>query len=148
MTLWRLVLVVVALSYAGFGFAFFSRADEMAEMVKIAFATPAARTDFRATYGGLEFGLGVFLLLCALRREFVRIGLFAAACALIAMATARTTGIVMDGFDLLQFMIALTEWGAGALSTWGAVVAKPEKDAVPIPLQDATPDEPPLPPAA
>ena len=140
MTLWRLVLVVVALSYAGFGFAFISRPDEMAEMLSLAFATPGARTDFRATYGGLEFGIGVFLLLCALRREFVRIGLFAAACALVAMATARSMGLVLDGFDFLQFMIVLTEWGSGALATWGAVVAKPEKDAVPIPLQDATPE--------
>ena len=148
MTLWRLVLAVVALSYAGFGFAFMTRPDEMASMLSLAFGTPGARTDFRATYGGLEFGVGAFLLLCALRREFVRIGLFAAACALVAMATARTMGLVLDGFDLLQFMILLTEWGAGALSTWGAVVAKPEKDAVPIPLQDATPDDPPLPPAA
>jgi len=145
MTLWRLVLVVVALSYAGFGFAFVSRPDEMASMVSLAFGTPGARTDFRAMYGGLEFGVGVFLLLCALRREFVRIGLFASACALVAMATTRTLGLVVDGFDPLQFMIALTEWGAGALSTWGAVVAKPEKDAVPIPLQDATRDD--FPPA-
>ena len=91
-------------------------------------------------YGGLEFGVGVFLLLCALRREFVRIGLFASACALIAMATARTTGMVLDGFDFMQLFIVLSEWMGGAIATWGALMVKPEGDSVPTPLQDPTPD--------
>ena len=48
-------------------------------------------------YGGLEIGVGVFLLICAMRREFVRVGLFASACALVAMATSRTVGLMLDG---------------------------------------------------
>ena len=142
MTLWRLILAVIALSYAGFGFAFLFKPDEWGAMVSVAFTTSAGRTDFRAVYGGLEFGVGVFLFLCALRREFVRLGLFASACALIAMATARSTGMLLDGFDVLQFFIVLSEWLGGAIATYGAVVAKPERDAVPTPLQDPTPDGP------
>lgn len=136
MTLWRLVLAVIALAYAGFGFAFLSRPDEMASMIAIAFGTSGARTDFRAMYGGLEFGVGVFLLLCALRRQFVRLGLFASACALIAMATARTMGLMLDGFDFLQFIIVLTEWGAGGLTIWGAIAARPEQGSLPTPIQE------------
>ena len=142
MTLWRLILAVIALSYAGFGFAFLFKPDEWGAMVSVAFTTSSGRTDFRAVYGGLEFGVGVFLLLCALRREFVRLGLFASACALVAMATARSTGMLLDGFDVLQFFIVLSEWLGGAIATYGAVVAKPERDAVPTPLQDPTPDGP------
>jgi len=142
MTLWRLILAVIALSYAGFGFAFLFKPDEWGAMVSVAFTTSAGRTDFRAVYGGLEFGVGVFLFLCALRREFVRLGLFASACALIAMATARSTGMLLDGFDVLQLFIVLSEWLGGAIATYGAVVAKPERDAVPTPLQDPTPDGP------
>jgi hypothetical protein len=142
MTLWRLILAVIALSYAGFGFAFLFKPDEWGAMVSVAFTTSAGRTDFRAVYGGLEFGVGVFLLLCALRREFVRLGLFASACALVAMATARSTGMLLDGFDVLQFFVVLSEWLGGAIATYGAVVAKPERDAVPTPLQDPTPDGP------
>jgi hypothetical protein len=142
MTLWRLILAVIALSYAGFGFAFLFKPDEWGAMVSVAFTTSAGRTDFRAVYGGLEFGVGVFLFLCALRREFVRLGLFASACALIAMATARSTGMLLDGFDVLQFFIVLSEWLGGAIATYGAVVAKPERDAVPTPLQDPTPNGP------
>jgi hypothetical protein len=142
MTLWRLILAVIALSYAGFGFAFLFNPDEWAAMISVAFTLPAGRTDFRAVYGGLEFGVGVFLFLCALRREFVRLGLFAGACALIAMATARSTGLLLDGFNVLQFFIVLSEWLGGAIATYGAVVAKPERDAVPTPLQDPTPNGP------
>jgi hypothetical protein len=142
MTLWRLILAAIALSYAGFGFLFLFNPDVWGATVSIAFSAPAGRTDFRAMYGGLEFGVGVFLLLCALRREFVRIGLFASACALIAMATARSTGMILDGFDFLQFFIVLTEWLGGGIATWGALVARPEPDSVPTPLQDPTPDGP------
>ena len=88
MTLWRLILAVIALSYAGFGFAFLFNPDAWSATVSVAFTGPAGRTDFRAVYGGLEFGVGVFLFLCALRREFVRLGLFASACALVAMAAS------------------------------------------------------------
>jgi len=142
MTLWRLILALIALTYVGFGLLFLFNPDVWAETVSLAFTAPAGRTDFRATYGGLEFGVGVFLLLCSLRREFVRLGLFASACALIAMATARSTGLLLDGFDFLQFFIVLTEWIGGAIATWGALMAKPEHDSVPTPLQDPTPDEP------
>jgi len=148
MTLWRLILVFIALSYAGFGFAFISNPNEMAAMVSIVLPDAAARTDFRATYGGLEFGLGVFLLLCAFRREFVRVGLFAAACALVGMATSRTMGLVFDGFSFLQFMVVLSEWAGGALAAWGSLMARPAPDTLPPPTEDPTPEAGPLPPAA
>jgi hypothetical protein len=143
MTPWRLVLVLIALTYMGFGFMFLFDPDTWAGILALSFTTPAGRTDFRATYGGLEIGIGAFLLLCALRREFVRVGLFAGACALIAMATARSTGMLLDGFDFLQLFIAASEWLGGALATWGALMARPAKDEVPPPLHDPTPDGPP-----
>ena len=96
MTLWRLILAFIALTYAGLGFIFLFNPDAWGTTLSIAFTSPAGRTDFRAVYGGLEFGVGIFLLLCALRREFVRIGLFASACALVAMATARSTGLLLS----------------------------------------------------
>jgi hypothetical protein len=44
----------------------------------------------------------------------------------------------------LQFILALSEWAGGGLATWGALMAKPEKDSVPPPLEDPTPDDRPL----
>lgn len=142
MALWRLILAFIALLYAGFGFIFLFNPDTWSSTLSIAFTAPAGRTDFRASYGGLSFGIGIFLMLCALRREFIRIGLFAGACALVAMATARTTGLLLDGFDVLQALVAVTEWVGGVAATWGAIMVTPDRDSVPTPLQDPTPDEP------
>lgn len=148
MTLWRVILATIALTYAGLGFAFIYNPNEMAALLSLDVTNPSGRTDFRATYGGLPFGVGIFLLLCAFRREFVRIGLFAGACCLVAMATARSVGLLLDGFDFLQLLIALTEWLGGGLASYGALKATPEADALPPPTEDPTPDTPPLPPAA
>jgi hypothetical protein len=137
MTVWRLILALAALTFIGFGFAFIFNPDEMAAIASITLTAPAARTDVRAMYGGLEFGFGVFLLLCTVRRRFVRIGLFAAACALVSMATARSVGLILDGLGGLQFLIAITEWVGGGLATYGALVTKPEPDALPPPIEDA-----------
>jgi hypothetical protein len=148
MTPWRLLLALIALSYVVFGFVFLFNPNEMAAILGLGLAVDGARTDFRAMYGGLEIGVGAFLLICALRREFVRVGLFASACALMAMATARSVGLLLDGVVLVQVLIAISEWVGGIAATWGAVMATPDRDSVPAPFEDPTPDSPPLPPAA
>ena len=148
MTPWRLLLALIALSYLVFGFVFLFNPNEMAAILGLGLAVDGARTDFRAMYGGLEIGVGAFLLICALRREFVRVGLFAGACALVAMATSRSVGLMLDGIGLVQVLIAISEWVGGVAATWGAVMATPERDSVPAPFEDPTPDSPTLPPAA
>ena len=126
MTSWRLVLVIVGLSFVGFGALFISNPGEMGALVSLVLVDRTARTDVRATYGGLEFGVGVFLLACAMRRDFVRVGLFASACVLVAMATARFVGLLLDGWwQPLELFIAILEAVFGLVSTWGALVAKP-----------------------
>lgn len=153
MTLWRVILALIGLTFAGFGFAFIFNPDEMAALADLTLTVPSARTDIRAMYGGLEFGVGIFLLMCAFRQRFVRVGLFAAACALVSMATARTVGLMMDGFGILQLIVALAEWVGGVLATWGSLVAKPAPGSLPPPVPDSTPSDlppidPTMPPAA
>jgi hypothetical protein len=145
---WRLLLALIALSYLGFGFVFLFNPNEMAAILGLGLGVDGARTDFRAMYGGLEIGIGAFLLICALRREFARVGLFAGACALMAMATSRSVGLLLDGINPLQVLIAISEWVGGVAATWGAVMATPERDSVPAPFEDPTPDSPTFPPAA
>jgi hypothetical protein len=137
MALWRLVLALLGLTGVGLGFACLFNPDELAALASVSFLTPAGRTDFRAMYGGLEFGVGAFLLICALRREFVRVGLFAGACALVAMGTSRSVGLALDGFAGLQFLFALTELVGGVLATWGAVMAR-GAGTVPTPIEGPT----------
>lgn len=137
MTFWRLVLVGLGLGYAGFGFAFLFSPSELAAFLSLTFSDPSARTDFRAMYGGLEIGLGGFMLACAARREFVRIGLFAAACGTVGMATARTVGMMLDGVAVSQVISAVVEWAIGMTSTWGALVARPDLGMLPAPVAPA-----------
>lgn len=126
MTAWRLVLIIFGMSFIGFGLAFVSYPGDMAALVSIALVDRGARTDIRAIYGGMELGLGVFLLTCAVQRDFVRIGLFASACVLIAMATSRFVGLLLDGFwQPMQILFMVIEATAGVIGTWGALVARP-----------------------
>ncbi|MGH9201069.1 MAG: DUF4345 domain-containing protein [Vicinamibacterales bacterium] len=134
MTAWRLVLVIIGMSFFGFGAAFLAYPGDMASVVSIALVNASARTDVRAVYGGMELGIGVFFLTCAMRRDFVRVGLFAAACVLVAMATSRFVGLLLDGFwQPLQLFVMLLEAGGGFVATWGALVAKPA-GTIPPPL--------------
>lgn len=141
MTVWRLVLVIIGMSFIGFGLAFVSYPGDMAAMVSIILVEKSARTDIRAIYGGMELGIGVFFLTCAMRRDFVRIGLFASACVLIGMATSRFVGLLLDGFwQPAQLLFMLIEAAAGFVATWGALVAKPAGTiAPPLPTSSSSP---------
>ncbi len=97
MTLTKVVLSLAGLMYLGFGVAFLVAPAPMAELVHLSVEHPVARTEVRAFYGGLEMGLGLFLLLCLARRGAARLG--ALALALLAGGTAlgRVFGIIADG---------------------------------------------------
>jgi hypothetical protein len=141
MTVWRLVLVIFGLAFVGFGLAFVSYPGDMAALVSIALVDRGARTDVRAIYGGMEIGIGAFLMTCALQRDFVRIGLFASACVLMAMATSRFIGLLLDGFwQPMQILFMVIEAGAGVIGAWGALVAKPPGTiAPPLPTGEPRP---------
>lgn len=147
MTAWRLVLVIIGMSFVGFGLAFLSYPGDMAALVSIALVDAGARTDIRAIYGGMELGIGVFFLACAMRRDFVRVGLFASACVLIGMATARFVGLLLDGFwQPAQLLFMLIEAAGGFVATWGALVAKPAGTiGPPIPSSRPSPSSQPSP---
>ncbi|MGH7418236.1 MAG: DUF4345 family protein, partial [Candidatus Rokuibacteriota bacterium] len=66
----------------------------MARLVEIPLATPTARIDFAATYGGFELGFGVFLLACARRPAWHEPGLWATAAALGGFALIRIQSMV------------------------------------------------------
>ena len=53
----RLFLIVQILTLAGFGLAYFVRPQETANLSGMLLMAPAALTDVRAYYGGLQLGL-------------------------------------------------------------------------------------------
>lgn len=58
---------------------------------------PEALTDYRATYGGLQIGIGGFLLWAALDASRHRAGFVALSIMFPAIAAARLYGLAVDG---------------------------------------------------
>lgn len=73
----RVVLWLDALAFLGFGVAFLVAPVAMAAFVELGAESPIARVEVRAMYGGLELGIGAFLLACALRPSWTMPGLVA-----------------------------------------------------------------------
>jgi Domain of unknown function (DUF4345) len=117
----RLVLWLSAFTFAGFGLAFALFPHPMAALVDIELPSDTARVDFAATYGGLELGLALFLLLCTRRDADVRLGLLASGCSLAGFAAARLAGILLSGpVAPLMYIVLVAEIGGSALSFWAA----------------------------
>ena len=62
MTFARLVLIGSGILFVMVGLAFLIDPVGWAEKVEISVASSVAKTDIRALYGGMDFGIGCFLL--------------------------------------------------------------------------------------
>lgn len=97
MTLARAALLLAAIVFAGLGIGFLVAPVPWASVVEVSLPTATARTDLRATYGGFDLAVGVFLGLCALRPEWIRPGLVALGLAAAGFAGGRLLGILLEG---------------------------------------------------
>ena len=77
MLLGRALLWGIGLMSVAFGMAYLVSPVSMLELTGGSALTPAATTDVRATYGGLQLGLGAFLLWSALAPERIPSALLA-----------------------------------------------------------------------
>lgn len=76
--------------------------------VDIQLPTTTAIVDFRATYGGLLVGIGIFFIVC-LKDTYIRLGLILQALSLGGLAFGRIVGLILDGMPkplLIYFLIA------------------------------------------
>jgi hypothetical protein len=95
----RIVLCLSGLMFAGFGGWLLLRPEALGEFVKLDAGDPATLTEVRAFYGGLEIGLGLFLLGAAAIRRAVVSGLVLVLLVFGATAMGRGAGLVFDGPD-------------------------------------------------
>ena len=110
-----MLLLSSALIFVAVGAVFLAFPQQYGQLLELSLPTAMARTDVRATYGGLELGLGVFLILCVVRREWTRAGLWALALAtggfaagrIVGLAFERTISSVMAGFLALEIVVTL-----------------------------------------
>lgn len=130
MTLARLSLALSALVFGGFG-AWLLVQPQALSALGIELATPAARTEIRGFYGGLELGLAGFFAVAALRPAWFRPALVVQVCALGGIAAGRLVGFALDGppeallLALLAAEIAGTGLGLVALRRLGAGAPRP-----------------------
>ncbi len=97
MRLTQLFLLVQTLALMGLGLAYFIQPHEMTNLSGMLLMEPAAITDVRAYYGGLQMGLGVFLLLACRQVELLRGALTLLVLLYCALALARLGGLWLDG---------------------------------------------------
>src|SRR5512139_306405 len=93
----RIYLYVTFVILAPFGVALLFAPDLLTLMAGLGLDAPSARTDVRATYGGLFTALGCWALLGARREALLRPVLLFLLLALAMLATGRILGLVIDG---------------------------------------------------
>ena len=104
MKLARSLVFASALIFVDVGAGFLLIPRQFGGVLELSLPTAMARTDVRATYGGLELGFGIFLILCVVRREWIRPGLWALALTVGGFAIGRVVGFVAEG-TINNFML-------------------------------------------
>lgn len=83
----------------------------------------AGLIELRALYGGLELGLGIFLLRCAMRPDWRRPGLWALLLGNGGIGLVRLAGVVMTGVFTPFFAYALV-WELGFAGLAGLALCR------------------------
>ncbi len=129
MNLARGVLGACALVYLALGAWLLARPQGLAA-VGVDASTPPARTELRATYGGLELGLGLFLAWCLLGDVGrLRAGLWAAALTIGGFGAGRLVGLVVDRPPERVFLALLAVEVLGVVAAAAALARLPEATA-------------------
>lgn len=113
----RLVLLVFGLMFLGFGLAFAAAPWSMAKLLGLQATSPQAITELRAFYGGLEIGLGAFMIASAATRRWMRAGLQCLLVVCAGIAAGRVFGLAIDN------SASTLMWAALATELAGAVLA-------------------------
>ena len=121
-----LTLTGVSLIVAGLAYLLFLHAA--VGLTGIELPGAAAAIDARATYGGTQVGLGLFLLWCRSREAAMRPGLVLVFLIGACLALSRLSGFAIDGeFD--RFNLAGTAAEIGLATIAGLLLQRDRRDA-------------------
>jgi len=93
----RIFLGLSALVWLPYGLWCLVNPAQLADTAGVAFQSATGSTELRAMYGGLQAGLGALALAGALRATFERPALIALLFLTAGLASARMTGVALDG---------------------------------------------------
>lgn len=111
----RGVLLVTALVFAVVGVWGFVSPASLVALVDVEVPTATASADARAQYGGFTLGMGVFLVLCAVRKEWTAAGLAACTITLTGFALARAVSAAVEGPVRPIIFVLMVSEACGAL---------------------------------
>ena len=129
----RVVVAVNGIAFLGFGLVGLFSPQTLADPIGYILSTLSAYIEVRAFYGGYEIGTALFLLICAAKREWVRIGLLASVLMIGGTMGGRTLGFIVDGNPSTVMRVVL------ALEVVAALVS-----AVALRTSAAPPSAPPI----
>lgn len=92
-----IVLVLAGIGFLGFGLWLLLDPVGGLSKVDIAASSKVGEIELRAFYGGMEIGLGAFLIACAMRPDWQVAGLWLVLAANGGTAFARLIGIGLSG---------------------------------------------------
>ncbi len=113
----RIFLILLGVATAALGVLYAVAPNVITDPTGFGPLTPTATTDIRATYGGLQLGLGIFLLWAASKPTRYRAGLVALCFMVPGLALSRFLGLLVDG-DVKPLM-----WGVLAFEVVLSVVS-------------------------
>ena len=116
MRMTQVFLLVQALALMVLGLAYFIQPHEMTNISGMLLMAPAAITDVRAYYGGLQLGLAAYLLLALARFDLLRPALSLLVLLYATLALARMAGLWLDGgaqqtFNLYAMLFEIVSAG-------------------------------------
>ena len=97
MTSARYLLYFFAIAFLVLGAQFLFVPTALTAEAQIVLPTPVAVQEVRGVYGGFFLGTGLYLLLCARRKPWLRHGLVALSAIMGGLVLGRVLGLVLDG---------------------------------------------------
>lgn len=122
----RLSMIVLLLAGLGFlGFGLWLLFDPVGGLARVGIAAARAEgvIELRAFYGGMEVGLGLFLIACALRADWQQAGLWLVLLANAGTGLARVAGMAGSGVSS-SFLIGALVWEFGFALLAGVALAR------------------------
>ncbi|MEH6587922.1 MAG: DUF4345 family protein [Halioglobus sp.] len=114
----KIVLWAAGLIFASYGAACFLSPELPANYAGLSISNGDAYAEMGAMYGGLQFGFGLFCILCALKEGFFRPGLTMLVMVIGCLAFAR----LYSAYDA-DWLVGNYTWGALAFEFTTTVLA-------------------------
>ena len=112
----RAVLLALAASFIAFGVAFLLAPQKLAAYADLSTTSRLGLVELRAFYGGVQIGLGVFLAVAAMRREWQLPGLVCALLSLLGVFGARIYALTAEGWPGAMVLVFLAIELAGVVA--------------------------------